>query len=127
VIAAQRALFPLEAMPPVPRRVLVASQRICFDYGLLPGTLAGLPLLLAGALVTARQLYRWLLEDGRNHALAALAVAGATLGAPAFVSPLDWSRYYLLAVFFAGLLTAIGIDWLACRLWRSVNAARAVR
>ena len=127
VIAAQRVDAPRDAMPSVPRRVLVASERICFDYGLLPGMLAGLPLLLAGALVTARQLYRWLLENGRNHALTALAVVGATLGAPAFLTPLDWRRYYLLAVVFAGFLTVIGVDWVARRLWRSVSPARAVR
>jgi hypothetical protein len=127
VVKAQMAAFPSEAVPALSRRVKVASKRVFYDDALLPRTLSGIVLFVAGALSTLRQLYRWRNGLNDNHALAALAIIGLVVSAPAFFSPLDWPRYYVLPVFFSSFQIVVGMDWLARRIWRTLSRARAGR
>jgi hypothetical protein len=107
--------------------VEVASKRVFYDDALLPRTLSGIVLFVAGALSTLRQLCRWRNGLNDNHALAALAIIGLVVSAPAFFSPLDWPRYYVLPVFFSSFQIVVGMDWLARRIWRPFSRARAGR
>jgi hypothetical protein len=116
-----------DALQTIAARALVVPRRVLHDDALLPGTWAGVPLTLAGILVTMHQLRRWLIRLNENHAIVTLAVIGAAMSAPVFLTPLDWSRYYLLPVYFLGFSTVVGADWLVRRAWRFLSAARARR
>jgi drug/metabolite transporter (DMT)-like permease len=103
----------------------VIPARVFHDYALVRNTWAGALLAFVGAVITLRQVRRWLARQNDNHAAVALAVVGAVVSAPAFATPLDWGRYYLLPVFFFGFSTVVGADWVARRAWGALRAARA--
>jgi hypothetical protein len=106
-------------------RARVIPARVFHDYALVRNTWAGALLAFVGAVITLRQVRRWLARQNDNHAAVALAVVGAVVSAPAFATPLDWGRYYLLPVFFFGFSTVVGADWVARRAWGALRAARA--
>jgi hypothetical protein len=106
-------------------RARVIPARVFHDYALVRNTWAGALLACVGAVITLRQVRRWLARQNDNHAAVALAVVGAVVSAPAFATPLDWGRYYLLPVFFFGFSTVVGADWVARRAWGALRAARA--
>ena len=106
-------------------RARVIPVRVFHDYALVRNTWASTLLAFAGAVITLGQVRRWLIRQHDNHAIVALAVIGAVVSAPAFLTPLDWSRYYLLPVYFLGFPTVMAADWLARRAWQSLRAARA--
>ena len=106
-------------------RARVIPPRVFHDYALVRNTWASTLLALAGGLITIRHLHRWLIRQHDNHAIVALAVIGAFVSAPAFLTPLDWSRYYLLPVYFLGFPTVIAADWIVRRAWQSLSASRA--
>jgi hypothetical protein len=113
------------ALRTVSDRARVIPARVFHDYALVRNTWAGLLLAFAGAVITLGQVRRWLMRQNDNHAIVALAVIGAVVSAPAFLTPLDWSRYYLLPVYFLGFPTVMAADWLVRRAWQSLSAARA--
>ena len=106
-------------------RARVIPARVFHDYALVRNPWAGALLAFAGSVITLGQVRRWLSRQNDNHAIVALAVVGAVVSAPAFLTPLDWSRYYLLPVYFLGFPTVMAADWLARRAWQSLRAARA--
>ena len=123
MVVSQMTRFPGEAMPGLGERVLTATKRVFYDNSLVPGSAAGVALAAAGALLAVRGLARWRRGQSENHALAALAIVGGATAAPAVFTPLDWPRYYVLAVFFAGFLVALGGDWLVRRSWPRLRRA----
>jgi hypothetical protein len=106
-------------------RARVIPARVFHDYALVRNTWAGALLAFVGAVITLRQVRRWLARQNDNHAIVALAVIGAVVSAPALLTPLDWRRYYLLPVYFLGFPTVMAADWLVRRAWQSLSAARA--
>jgi hypothetical protein len=106
-------------------RARVIPARVFHDYALVRNPWAGALLAFAGSVITLGQVRRWLIRQNDNHAIVALAVIGAVVSAPAFLTSLDWSRYYLLPVYFLGFPTVMAADWLARRAWQSLRAARA--
>jgi hypothetical protein len=129
VVRARRQLIKAQTMGAGDAALLTLSDRaraiparVFRDYALVSYTWAGALLAFAGAVLTIGQLRRWLARQNDNHAIVALAVIGACVAAPAFLTPLDWSRYYLLPVYFLGFPTVMAADWLARRGWQSVRA-----
>jgi hypothetical protein len=84
-------------------------------------TLVGWLVLAGGAAGLAAQTKL----NGAIVGFGVLAVIGVVVSAPAFLTPLDWSRYYLLPVYFLGFPTVMAADWLVRRTWQSLSAARA--
>jgi hypothetical protein len=125
LITAQTLRAGNAALPTMTDRSRVIPRRVCYDFALVPRAWASTLLVLAGGLITLRQVRRWLIRQNDNHAIVALAVIGAVVSAPAFLTPLDWSRYYLLPVYFLGFPTVMAADWLVRRAWQSLSAARA--
>jgi hypothetical protein len=106
-------------------RARVIPARVFHDYALVRNPWAGALLAFAGSVITLGQVRRWLSRQNDNHAIVVLAVIGAVVSAPAFLTPLDWRRYYLLPVYFLGFPTVMAADWFARWGWRSLRAARA--
>jgi len=132
VVRARRQLMTAQTMRAgdavlrtVSDRARVIPARVFQDYALVRNPWAGALLAFAGSVITLGQVRRWLSRQHDNHAIVALAVIGAVVSAPAFLTPLDWSRYYLLPVYFLGFPTVMAADWLARRAWQSLRAARA--
>ena len=132
VVRARRQLMTVQtmragdaALPTMADRSRVIPRRVFNDFALVPRAWASTVLVLAGGLITIRQVRQWLTRQSDNHAIVALAVIGAVVSAPAFLTPLDWSRYYLLPVYFLGFPTVLAADGLVRRAWQSLSAARA--
>ncbi len=121
----QRRSSPERSIESLSQRVRVVPRRVLYDEALLPKIRAGALLALAGVVVTIGRLREWLARRSDNHAIVALAVVGAAVSAPVFMTPLDWPRYYLLPAYFLGFATVLGADWAARRAWRFLSAARA--
>jgi hypothetical protein len=124
VMRLQMRWRPSRTIDTLSERVRVVSRRVFHDDALVPGTWSGVPLVLAGVLVTLRRLREWLAARSANHAVVVLAVIGAVVSAPAFMTPLDWKRYYFLPAFFAGFPMVLGADWAARWTWRRWSASR---
>jgi hypothetical protein len=125
LIAAQTMRAGDAVLPTMADRIRVIPRRVFDDFALVPSAWASTLLTLAGGLITIRHVRRWLSRQNDNHAIVALAVIGAVVSAPAFLTPLDWRRYYLLPVYFLGFPAVMAADWLARRAWQSLRAARA--
>ena len=106
-------------------RSRVIPRRVFYDFALVPRAWSSTLLVLIGGLITIWQVRQWLIRQSDNHAIVALAVIGVVVSAPAFLTPLDWRRYYLLPVYFLGFPTVMAADWLVRRTWQSLSAARA--
>jgi hypothetical protein len=100
----------------------VVPKRVFHDFALLPRTWMGTGLVLVGVILTLRHLRGWLARRNDNHAIVAVAVIGAVVSAPAFLTPLDWPRYYFLPVYFLGFPTVMGAYWLLRLAERSLSA-----
>jgi hypothetical protein len=118
---------PDRSLDTLSERLRVVPRRVLYDDALLPQVWAGALLALAGVVVTIGRLRDWLARRSDSHAIVALAVVGASVSAPVFMTPLDWPRYYLLPAYFLGFATVLGADWAARRAWRFLSAARARR
>jgi hypothetical protein len=132
VLRARRQLMTAQTMragdavlPTMADRIRVIPRRVFHDFALVPTAWASTLLMLAGGMITIRHVRRWLSRQNDNHAVVALAVIGAVVSAPAFLTSLGWSRYYLLPVYLLGFPTVMAADWLARRAWQSLRAARA--
>jgi hypothetical protein len=108
----------------VPGRARIVATRVFRDYALVPLPVASSILFLIGSGLAGAGLLGWLRRAGGDDALVSLVVIGAGVSVPMLFTPLDWERYYLLPVFFFGLPTVNGVDWLARRVWQSLSAAR---
>jgi len=108
-----------------PRRADIVLTRVFSDYALVPLTIAGPVLFVAGVTAAAAGLIGWMRRANQNHALVSLLVVGATVSVPMLLTPLDRPRLYMLPVFFFGLATAVGLAWLAGRVRQAVRGAQA--
>ncbi|HSP92279.1 MAG TPA: hypothetical protein VLN08_15290, partial [Vicinamibacterales bacterium] len=108
-----------------PRRAGIVLTRVFSDYALVPLTVAGPVLFVAGVTAAVAGLIGWMRRANQNHALVSLLVVGATVSVPMLLTPLDRPRLYMLPVFFFGLATAAGLAWLAGRVRQTVRGAQA--
>jgi len=106
-------------------RAGIVVTRVFSDYALIPLTVAGPALFVAGVAGAAAGLAGWMRRANQNHALVSLVVIGAVVALPMLLTPLDRPRFYMLPVFFFGLATAAGLAWLAGRVRQAVRGARA--
>ena len=108
-----------------PGRARIVATRVFSDYALVPLPVAGPILFLIGSGLAGAGLLGWLRRANENDALVLLVIIGAGVSVPMLFTPLDWERYYFLPVFFFGLPTVMGAEWLARRAWRPLSAARS--
>jgi hypothetical protein len=108
-----------------PRRAGIVLTRVFSDHALVPLTIAGVVLFVAGVAAAVAGLIGWMRGSSQNHALVSLLVVGATVSVPMLLTPLDRPRLYMLPVFFFGLATAVGLAWLAGRVCQAVRGVRA--
>ena len=108
-----------------PRRADIVLTRVFSDHALVPLTIAGPVLFVAGVTAAVAGLVGWMRRASQNHALVSLLVVGAIVSVPMLLTPLDRPRLYMLPVFFFGLATAAGLAWLAGRVRQAVRGARA--
>ena len=113
-------------LPTADRAGLVLT-RVFSDFAVVPLKVAGPILFATGMTAAMAVLIGWMKCGNQKHALVSLVVVGAVVSLPMLGTPLDWSRYYLLPVFYAGLATSAGLAWLADRVRRSLSEARARR
>jgi 4-amino-4-deoxy-L-arabinose transferase-like glycosyltransferase len=106
-------------------RAGIVVTRVFSDYALVPLTVAGPALFVAGVAGAAAGLAGWMRRANQNHALVSLVVIGAVVALPMLLTPLDRPRFYMLPVFFFGLATAAGLAWLAGRVRQAVRGAQA--
>ena len=107
-----------------PRRAGIVLTRVFSDHALIPLTIAGPVLFVAGMAAAVAGLIGWMRRVNQNHALASLLVVGATVSVPMLLTPLDRPRFYMLPVFFFGLATAVGLAWLAGRVRQGMRGAQ---
>jgi hypothetical protein len=111
----QTVWFPMSAINSLKQRLTLIPRRIFQDYAVLHFERAwvlniALTALGAGlALVKIRDWFRGGVDDPMNFVLLTTAL---TASAPAFMTLLDWSRYYLFPVFFSTAFIAIALGWL---------------
>jgi hypothetical protein len=108
----QRIERPDARLDGIAERLRAAARRVFFTHAIFqfPGAwaLQG-GFTLAGLLVLSRRALQGLRERRPGTELVVL-VLGGCLVVPAILSPLDWARYYLFAVLFAGFCAAVGVS-----------------
>ena len=107
----------LESLARVPPRVLHPDVP-------LPAGMVLVVLFGVGCTLSAGALARWLRGDSHGHARIVLTVAGLAVALPGLLTPLDWSRYYVLPAIFASLQMAFGLESTARAVLHSVGKIR---
>ena len=102
-------------------RVQIVPKRIFQDYAALnmKGMLSlNIALFVIGFLRAIILAYQGLVNKLPNASLLAILLVGVSASVPALFTPLDWSRYYLLPVWFATVLIVVGLDWCVGELFQ---------
>lgn len=107
-------------------RVEVLPKRIFHTHATLD--MKGMHLLNVGLFVigiiraimmVAKTIAKQGLADKFSDAsLISILLVGFFASLPALFTPLDWSRYYLLPVYFVTILIVVGFDWLVKELFQ---------
>ena len=75
-----------------PHRARIVLTRVFSDHALVPLTIAGPILFVAGMIAAVAGLVGWMRRANQNHALVSLLVVGATVSVPMLLTPLDRPR-----------------------------------
>ena len=109
---------PADAINTLEQRLTIIPARIFQDYAVIrfEGAWAlNLALTLLGAGLTLAKARDWLKGSRDGPASALLLATALTASAPAFLTLLDWDRYYLFPVFFSTAFIVIALGWLGER------------
>jgi hypothetical protein len=110
-MAQHRAQYPSQSIEGLVERAQVVPERVFATYAAMQPPFSVVingALCVLGAWLALRTLRRHIhRNDSASASLALLVVAIAGAG-PALLTPLDWSRYFLLPVVFSSAFIAIG-------------------
>ena len=108
----QQAVYPEARLDGITDRARAAARRVFSQHAILqfPGArVVSGGFTLVGFLVLVRRALRSV-KERRPGTEFVVVVLGASLVVPAILTPLDWDRYYLFPVLFAGLCLAVGVS-----------------
>jgi len=110
------------ALSPFPTRGFFSTllERVFEDYASISfggAALVNLVLFGLGVVYAIRTARGWLRRQEGSGASLAIIATGACTALPSLLTPLDWDRYYLLAVLFSTVFIAIGISWAIQGAW----------
>ena len=120
ILKAQVLEYPADAIEGARDRLARVPPRVLHPDLPLPGGAVPAALFAIGFALSLRSLARWLRGSGENDARVVLTVVGLVVSAPGLLTPLDWSRYYVIPVIVAGMHAAFGLEWTARAALHSV-------
>lgn len=110
-----------QRMVTIEGRFAALSSQIFSDNAIFPSMLPNGFFFVAGAILGVKKMRDWTKGSSQNHALVILLVVGTLISLPAFASPMDWPRYFLLPSFFFGLVSMLGLGLIVGWLRREVG------
>lgn len=119
----QVAANPQSAINGIIEHLNVVGLRVFQNYSTINFTGAfwvTIPLCLLGLVQSIYEISSYVLRKPANSGLVAIFLIGGATSLPSLATPLDWDRYFLLPVFFATILIAIGAADVIQRLFRMI-------
>jgi len=118
----QSTQHPSDAIETLEQRLTIIPRRIFQDYAVFhfDGTrVLNVALTVLGAGLTAWKVRAWAIGRDDDPAALVLLTFALTASVPAFLTLLDWDRYYLFPVFFSTGFIMLAIGWLVkqARRW----------
>ena len=104
--------FPANHIDSLAERLTVVPQRIFADYSFFSfdGSFwLNLVLFLVGLVLVGQVAYRWLRTSKGSAAGLVLLLMAVFLATPPLLTPLDWTRYYLLPIAFSTICVAVAL------------------
>jgi 4-amino-4-deoxy-L-arabinose transferase-like glycosyltransferase len=120
ILKAQVLEYPADAIDGARERLARVPPRVLHPDLALPGGAVPVALFAFGFVLSVRSLARWLRGAGEDHVRVVLTVVGFVVSAPGLLTPLDWSRYYVLPAIVASMHMAFGLEWTARAVLHSV-------
>lgn len=121
-ISYQQDVYPYYRIDGLAERAEVLPERVLVQFSAMRGSgvlFLNAWLLLTGLGYLTKRSWDWLADKDADPAAPAILLMGVATALPVLVTPLDWDRYYLFAVYFSTLCIASGIGWhvLLARHW----------
>lgn len=111
-IAWQQTVFAESSMPAaLDQHIAIVIQRIFKNYAVFHNpTWEAINILfcLTGFWLVIRSVRSWISGKSEQFSGLIVLIFGGVMAAPLLLTPLDWDRYFLLPIFFGGILFAIG-------------------
>ena len=124
ILKAQVLEYPTDAIAGARDRLARVPPRVLHPDLPLPVGAVPVALFAIGVALSVRSLARWLRGAGEDHVRAVLTVVGLVVSVPGLLTPLDWSRYYVLPAIIASMHMAFGLEWTVRAVLHSVTKHR---
>ncbi len=97
---------------PITKRLNTLSTRIFIENATLPVFFPTGLLFIAGLGLIGFRLKQWVQNKHNHYQMALITIIGFSVSFPMLFTPLDWSRFYLLPIFYSGIIEAVGLGLL---------------
>jgi 4-amino-4-deoxy-L-arabinose transferase-like glycosyltransferase len=112
----QTIAHPVDYIASPEQRLTILPARILEDYFPFPfqgARYINFFLTLLGLGIAAASAWTWIKGKENSPAALVFLLAAFAASGPAFLTLLDWDRYYLFPVFFSTMAVTIALGWLA--------------